>query len=289
MKATPSVEAICNYHCVVGENPLWNAREQRLYWEDIDTGRLFRLDPASGQHECFYQGDTIGGFTFQADGSLLLFEADRIAVLDASGRRRVLREGFDSQMSRFNDIIADPEGRVFAGTIGGSPGTGGLLRIERDGSSEVLWRGTDVSNGMAFTPDARGLYWTCTTTRRIFLCDYDRATGALSNRRVWYEAPESEGKPDGMVVDTQGRVWTARWGGGALLCMSEHAEILERVELPVPTVSSLCFGGPGLDEAYVTTAALERSGDPNAADGTLYRVRGLGAVGQPENLSRIAL
>lgn len=289
MYAVPQVQAICNYHCVVGENPLWHVREQRLYWEDIDTGRLFRFDPATGHHECFYQGDTIGGFTFQADGSLLLFEADRLAVLDPSGRRRVLREGFDSEMSRFNDVIADPEGRVFAGTIGASLRSGALLRIERDGSAEVLWRDTGCANGMGFTPDGRGFYWTCSTTRRIFLCDYERATGALSSRRVWYDAPETEGIPDGMTVDTQGRVWTTRWDGGAVLCMSEHAGILQRVELPVPTVSSICFGGPGLDDAYVTTAALDRRGNSSSAHGTLYRVRGLGAVGQPENLSRIAL
>jgi sugar lactone lactonase YvrE len=285
----PLVEPICNYHCVVGENPLWHPREQRLYWEDIDTGRLFRFDPASGQHECFYEGDKIGGFTFQADGSLLLFEANRIAVLDGSGRRRVLGEGYDPEMSRFNDVIADPEGRVFAGTIGASLRSGGLLRIERDGSAEVLWRDTGCANGMGFTPDGRGFYWTCSTTRRIFSCDYDRATGTLANRRVWYEAPESEGTPDGMTVDTQGRVWTTRWDGSAVLCLSPQAEVLQRVELPVPKVSSICFGGPGLDDAYLTTAALDRSSDAGSAEGSLYRIRGLGAAGQAEHFSRVAL
>ena len=284
----PLVEAVANYHCVVGENPLWHPREQRLYWEDIETGRLFRFDPASGQHECFYQGDTIGGFTFQSDGSLLLFEANRMATLYPDGRRRVLRAGIDPEMSRFNDVIADPEGRVYAGTIGSSLQSGGLFCIERDGSARLLWRDTGCANGMGFTPDGCGFYWTCSTMRRVFLSDYERATGELSNRRVWYSAPESQGIPDGMCVDTQGRVWTTRWDGQAVYCLSPSAELLERVELPVPKVSSIAFGGPGLDVAYLTTAGGTGSAE-GGPEGTLYRIAGLGAVGQAEHLSRVCL
>src|SRR6185369_1208288 len=146
---------------------------------DIETGRLFRAEHAAALHECFYRGVRVGGFTFQADGSLLLFEEDRIARLLPDGERRVLKSGFDPAMVRFNDVIADPEGRVFAGTIGSSDQNGGLFCIERDGSARLVWRGTGIANGMAFTPDGRGFYWTCSTTCRIYLAEYERATGAL--------------------------------------------------------------------------------------------------------------
>src|SRR6188768_1029712 len=150
------IEEVANYHCVTGENPLWRASEGRIYWEDIETGRLFRAeharakDAAAPQHECFYRGDRVGGFTFQTDGSLLLFEEDRIACLSPNGERRVLKSGFDAAMERFNDVIADPEGRVFAGTIGSSDQNGGLFCIEQDGSARLMWRGTGCANGMAF-------------------------------------------------------------------------------------------------------------------------------------------
>jgi D-xylonolactonase len=283
-----TIDAVANYHCVIGENPLWHPSEHRLYWEDIETGRLFRLDPATGQHECFYQGEKIGGFTFQSDGSLLLFEADRIATLSPGGQRRVLRQGIDPEMSRFNDVIADPEGRVYAGTIGASLRSGGLFCIERDGTARLLWRDTGCPNGMGFTPDGRGFYWTCSTTRRIFLCDYDRASGELTKRCVWYEAPQSEGIPDGMCVDELGRVWTTRWDGSAVFCLSPGAEILRRVELPVAKVSSIAFGGPELNVAYVTTAGGSGT-DQGGPEGTVYRISGLEARGQPEHLSRIFL
>jgi len=282
------IEAVANYHCVTGENPLWRAAEGRIYWEDIETGRLFRAAHASGEHECFFHGDRVGGFTFQADGSLLLFEENRVARLEADGERRVLAHAVDAHMTRFNDVIADPEGRVFAGTIGSSDENGGLFCVERDGSVRLLWRGTGCANGMAFTPDGRGFYWTCSTTRRIFLADYDRATGAVSNRRLFYAAQEAEGTPDGMSVDTNGDVWTTRWDGHAIYRLSPRAEVIERIELPVAKVSSVAFGGPNLDVAYVTTAGGTGTAE-GGPEGTLYRITGLGAVGQPEHLSRVWL
>lgn len=280
-------EAVANYHCKVGENPLWDAREGRLYWTDIESGRLFRYEPASGAHECFYRdSQMIGGFTFQADGSLLLFREQELGVLAKDGSYRRIPAAPDPGRARFNDVIADPEGRVFAGTIGRSDDTGGLFRIDRDGQMVLLWRGTGCANGMGFTPDLRALYWTCSTTRRIYLADYQRETGALSNRRVFYQAPDVEGTPDGMAVDVQGRVWTARWGGSALLCLSPDAQLVERIEFPVSAISAVAFGGPELDVLYVTSAG-GKVGD-EAEDGTLYRVPAA-VPGTAEFRSRVLL
>ncbi len=282
------VVPLANYHCVTGENPLWHAEERRIYWEDIETGRLFRADPESGEHECFFRGDRVGGFTFQADGSLLLFEEDRIARLERTGERTVLVRGIDAAMVRFNDVIADPEGRVYAGTIGSSDDNGALFCVERDGSARLLWRGTGCANGMGFTPDGRGFYWTCSTTRRIYLADYDRATGSVSARRVVHAAAENEGTPDGLAVDSRGHLWSARWGGHAIHHLDATCQTIATVALPVANVSSITFGGPGLDEAFVTTAGGTGTAQ-GGPEGTLFRVRGLGAVGQAEHRSKILL
>lgn len=282
------LSALANYHCVTGENPLWHAEERRIYWEDIETGRLFRADPETSEHECFFRGDLIGGFTFQADGSLLLFEEDRIARLEQSGERRVLIRGIDPAMVRFNDVIADPEGRVYAGTIGSTDENGALFCVERDGSVRLMWRGTGCANGMGFTPDGAGFYWTCSTTRRIYRADYDRESGALSERRELHVARDDEGTPDGLSVDTRGHLWSARWGGQAVYHLDPDGRTIEPIALPVAKVSSITFGGPNLDEAYVTTAG-GTGGTEGGPEGTLFRLRGLGAVGQPEHRSKILL
>jgi sugar lactone lactonase YvrE len=282
-----SLEAVANYHCQVGENPRWNEREGRLYWVDIESGRLFRVDHATGEHECFHRNpDKIGGFTFQDDGSLLLLEVDRIAVLDPDGKRRVIAEQIDSGMVRFNDAIADPEGRVFTGTIGKTDESGGLFRIDLDGSVQTLWRGTGCANGMGFSPDLRQFYWTCSTTYLIYVADYQRETGALSNRRVFHRAPREQGIPDGLTVDRSGRVWSARWDGGALLCLGADGGVLERAVLPVPQVSAAAFGGPELDTLYVTTAGGQV--DDRGDDGTLYRFK-VAVPGTVEFRSRVRL
>jgi D-xylonolactonase len=277
---------VANYHCQVGENPLWDERSGRIYWLDIDTGRLFFADHETLEHECFHRGDKVGGFTFQEDGSLLLFESDRVALLESNGRRRVLLEGIDSDMVRFNDVIADPEGRVYAGTIGKSSMSGGLYRVDRDLSVTCLWKETGCANGMGFTRDFSRFYWTCSTTRRIFVSDYDRASGALANRRVFYTAPEAEGTPDGLTLDARDSIYSARWGGGCVLEMTESGDVVRRIELPVPKVSSCAFGGPALDTLYVTTAG-GREGSASD-DGTLYRVK-LETQGRVELRSRVGL
>jgi D-xylonolactonase len=279
-------EPVANYHCVVGENPRWHETEGRLYWLDIETGRLFRVDHASGEHECFYRGPVVGGFTFQADGTLLLFEADRIVSLNQRLERRVLIEGVDPDMARFNDCLADPEGRVFVGTIGKTKESGGLYRVDLDGGVECLWKGTGCANGMGFTRDLSHFYWTCSTTRTVDRCRYDRATGRLSKRTRFYDAPASEGTPDGLVLDDRDHLWSARWGGSAVLEMDPSGRIVGRVELPVERVSAAAFGGPELDTLYVTTAGGKEGSDTE--DGTLYRLR-VNRRGKLEYRSRVRL
>lgn len=281
------LEAVANYHCKVGENPLWDEREGRLYWEDIETHRLFRVDHASGEHECFYRGQSmIGGFSFQEDGSLLLFEVDRISVLTKRGEQRVVASGIDSDMARFNDVIADPEGRVFAGTIGKTDQSGGLYRVDPDGTVTSLWKGTGCANGMSFSPDFGHFYWTCSTTRAIYIANYQRATGALTDRRLFYAAPVEEGTPDGLTIDEAGQLWSARWGGSSLIHLGSDARVLEKITFPVSRVSSAAFGGPDLRTLYVTTAG--GASDADTLDGTLYRVK-VPVPGRLELRSRIGL
>jgi D-xylono/L-arabinono-1,4-lactonase len=160
--------------------------------------------------------------------------------------------------------------------------------VERDGSVRLLWRGTGCANGMGFTPDGRSFYWTCSTTRQIYRAAYDRASGALSERSVIHVAGDGEGIPDGLAVDARGHLWSARWDGHAVYHLDDQACAVDRLTLPLAKVSSITFGGPNLDEAYVTTAGGTGAAG-GGAEGTLFRVRGLGAVGQAEHYSKIRL
>lgn len=198
--------------------------------------------------------------------------------------------------TRFNDVIADPRGRVLCGTMSprfeGEPGRRGghLFRLETDLTYTVLLEEIGVSNGMGFTQDERQLYYTDTSTRDISLFDYDPETGAISNKRQFVYVPEApgQGAPDGMTMDAEGCVWSARWGGSCLVRYAPDGAELQRIEFPAQKVSSAIFGGPDLADLYVTTAGGDQKDVDGPGAGALFRVRP-GVRGVREYHSRIGL
>lgn len=287
-------ELIADYQCVTGESPLWHPDEQRLYWVDIPRGRMFRYHPASGQHEQVYEGDVVGGLTIQSDGALLLFMARGAVKMWRDGElTTVIDQIPDERESRFNDVIADPEGRVFCGTMPTRERLGRLYRLDPDGRLTRLLDGIGCSNGMGFTLDRRRMYYTDTRKGEIYLFDYDQETGAIANQRVFVRVPEREGEgtPDGMTVDAQGCVWGARWGGGCVVRYAPDGTEDRRIHFPARKVSSVIFGGKDYTDLYVTTAGGNNKPEEGVGAGALLRVRLAheGIRGLPEFRSRIGV
>lgn len=297
---TTSAELVCQYHCECGEGPMWHAQEQALYWVDIPTGRLFRYDPADDRHERVHQGRPIGGFTVQADGSLLLFRDRGTVELFRNGsvQRTVVKEIPDEVHTRFNDVAADPQGRVFCGTMPshnretGEKRLGRLYRMDRDASLRIVEEGVGCSNGIGFTPDLTKMYFIDTPTKTVWLYDYDRATGGLTNRRAFVNVEGDTGGggagggPDGMTVDAEGDLWVAVWGGACVLNYGADGKLKGKIELPTKNVTSVTFGGADLDELYITSAiGGNKEADPKTA-GALFRARP-GVRGREEFVSRV--
>jgi len=190
--------------------------------------------------------------------------------------------------SRFNDVIADPMGRVYCGTMAGSAGGGRLFRLDTDGSLTELLDGVGCSNGMGFSPDRQWLYYIDSSTKQIARFACDPATGDLRGRKVFVDTSNEEGVPDGMTVDAEGFIWCARWGGGCVVRYRPDGVEHGRLQFPARKVSSVAFGGSDLNELYVTTAG----GDDRAAEGdgagALFRLRP-GVRGLPEYRSRVCL
>jgi len=278
------IEALANAHCVCGENPLWDSNRRRVFWTDIETGRVFCLDVASGDWKQIYSGEKVGGFTLQDDGSLVVFRVNEFARLDVeTGNVESLVCGIDANSGRFNDVMADADGSVLAGTMGrdGNFG-GGLYRVDLNGNVTPLWSGTNCANGMGFSPDRKTFYWTDSTAHAILAFDHEN--GNFSNRRVLVQVADGEGTPDGMAVDCNGEIWSARWGGYGIFHFDSEGKLIEKIELPVAKVSSVTFGGDDLNELCISTAGGETGSQ--TADGTLYRVR-VEAKGQREYRSRV--
>ena len=280
-------QLIADYACKTGEGPLWHPLENRVYWCDIPSGRMFRYDPAIGHHEQFYEGDVVGGFTIQDDGKLLLFMArGTIQVYDDGHLTPVIDEIPAETASRFNDVIADPVGRVYCGTMPSPDHLGRLYRLDTDGTLTEVADQIGCSNGMGFTPDRSKMYYTDSTARKIYLFDYDESSGDLTNQRVFVDVGDEEGIPDGMTVDAEGYVWSARWDGNCLVRYSPEGQEVTRVQFPARKVSCLSFGGDNYADAYVTTAGGDDKPNEGDGAGALFRVD-LKVLGVAEFVSRV--
>lgn len=282
-------ELTVNCACELGENPLWHPIEKRLYWTDIPAGRLFRYTPSTGAHERCYLGRPVGGFTVHADGSLLLFmDRGTIALWRDGVVTEIVPEIPDELLSRFNDVIADPYGRVFCGTMSTEETLGKLYRLNLDGSLTVLLEDIGCSNGMAFTADRKGFYYTDSRAREIYRFQYNVEDGSISNRRVFVRFTDEDGLPDGATLDSEGRLWSALWGGSCIVRLSEDGTIAERITLPTAKVSSLTFAGDDYADIYITTAGGNHAAADSSTAGALFRMR-TQVPGVPEFFSRIQI
>lgn len=281
-------EIVADLPCITGENPLWHPAEKCVYWTDIPAGVIHRYHPSTARTETFNIGTPVGGFTLQTDGSLLLFMARGAVRLWRSGSflSTVIAELPEELDNRFNDVIADPQGRVFCGVMSTPTRAGRLYRLDPDGSIRAVIEGVGTSNGMGFTPDRRRFYHTDTRRREIRVFDYDARTGEIANPRTFATVPEGQGGPDGLTVDRAGGVWSARWGGHCIVRYAPDGTEVLRVDLPALKVSSLTFGGETCEDLFITTAGGSDREQNGLAAGALLKIRP-GVVGVPEFLSRI--
>jgi D-xylono/L-arabinono-1,4-lactonase len=285
------IERVSPTACVTGENPLWHPDEKAVYWTDIPGARIYRFDPATDETTVAYSGDIVGGFTLQADGSLLLFGAGgKISQLRHGEVAVALRSIPAEQNTRFNDVIADPAGRVFCGTMPTKERSGRLYRLGHDLTLAEVVSGVGISNGLGFSPDHKTLYYTDSDpAREIYEFDYSEDTGEIGNRRVFAKVSEGNAVPDGLTVDAEGRIWSARWDGGCVVRYSPDGREVGRLHVPgAVKVSNITFGGEGYLDMYITTAGGDDRGANGTDAGALFRAR-TGVRGVPEFRSRIAV
>lgn len=278
-------EVVTDVECTIGEGPLWHPDDGRIYWVDNIGEALYRYDPGSGETEQIHEDDLVAAFTIQCDGSLLLFMDEGRVGHWEDGELTMVIDGIDQEQGmRFNDVIADPCGRVFAGTMSDDDWSAGrLYRLDTDGSITELMS-IELSNGLGFTPDRTGLYFTESNTNTIHEFEYDAETGELSDRTVFSQR-DGPGMYDGLTVDSTGAVWSALWDHGALVEHAPDGTVRQTISMPTHNTTSLTFAGPDFTEAYVTTASYGTDEDDEAA-GELLRVE-LDTVGLAEFRSQV--
>jgi sugar lactone lactonase YvrE len=241
----------------LGESACWDPETGSFYWIDSPAGLVYRLD-GSGEHASWKVGPSVGVVRPRAAGGLAVGAGDGFLILDpATGTvTKLAATEPDKPENRMNDGACDRAGRFYAGTMAAdeSPGQGALYRLDPDHRVTRLCTGVGISNGIGWSPDERLMYYVDSLAYRCDVFDYDAATGAISGRRPFASLGEGDVVPDGLAVDVEGGVWVAVWGGGLIQRYSADGRTAGVVELPAARVTSLAFGGPDLDQLYITTA-----------------------------------
>ncbi len=248
---------------ILGECPVWDVDQQLLYWVDITGQVLHRFDPVSNQVQAWKTPFEFGSFALRQDGeSLIAGTRDGFAIFDFNTNQCehfAMPEQADPSI-RMNDGKCDQRGRFWAGSIHevSDPSLrkpiASVYRVDADQRVTKVRSGIKTSNGFAWSPDGRTMYFTDTPTLKILASDYDLESGQISNDRIFATIPPGDGRPDGAAVDVEGCLWSAHFAGGKVTRYSPAGEILHTVRLPVQNVTSCAFGGPNLSTLYITTA-----------------------------------
>lgn len=242
----------------LGEGPSWDAAGKKLYWVDIIGRTIHRYDPATRVYDACKTPSTVGFVAAANDGNLVAGLQDGLYRVDfQTGSARVLVQPQYADFSnRFNEGKCDRRGRLWAGTmndIDHRKPSGAFYRLDERGLYEAA-TGIMVSNGIGWSPDNKTMYYTDTGKAMIWAYDYDIETGTASNRRdfIHFAGP---GKPDGMCVDSEGRLLVCLWDGAAVEIYTPDGNKNMEIPLPVPRVTCCAFGGDDLRTLYITTAA----------------------------------
>jgi L-arabinonolactonase len=260
MEARMKAEHLLSINNQLGEGPLWHPDEQALYWVDIAAHCFFRMEPDSGQYERFDVGQPVGCLGFRDSGGLILATKNGFAFWThgAETTEFIADPEADRPDTRFNDGAVDPQGRFWAGTIADEP-ICGLYRLDPDLSVHKMETGITVSNGIGWSLDHTTMYFTDSAVRTIYAYDFDPVTGAIENRRPFIYTPDEAGVPDGLTVDSEDCIWSARWDGWKITRYDPTGVVEREISLPVRRPTSCTFGGPGLDQLYITSASVDLS------------------------------
>lgn len=274
-------ELVLDARARLGEAPLWDHARKWLLWVDIDGQCVHGFDPADARQESHAMGQRVGTVVVRRRGGWIVALQRGLAAYDPSTARleQLADPEGDNPDVRFNDGKCDPAGRFWAGTMTFSrtPGGARLWCLDAELTCRQMLDGVTTSNGIAWSADARTMYYIDSNAWRVDAFDYELASGAIANRRPAFAVPEAMGKPDGMAIDAEGMLWVAHYRGGRV-CRWDPAtgRLLQTVQLPVTLTTACALGGEGLDELYVTSArgglnAEELAAQPLA--GGLFRIR----------------
>jgi L-arabinonolactonase len=282
-----TIERISGVKNQLGEGPVWDTTEKALYWIDGQAPAIYRLDSNTNEIKSWKLPKPIGSFALRQKGGAICAMSDGFYFFDfGSGNAAPVANALVAKPgTNFNDGKTDARGRFIAGTMDAKFANpiGSIFSLDTSLKCNVLEPAIGCTNGPCFSPDNRTFYCSDSISRTISAYDYDLASGTVSNKRPFAKIKGFGGGPDGATVDAEGNLWSAIAGGGKLVCFKPDGVVSRTVEVPVPIITSVMFGGDNLDVLYATSIGMKILGmEPGPEGGALLAIKGLGVKGKPE-------
>ncbi len=254
------------------EGPVWDPA-RGLIFADVIFGGAYCLGTDGNVAPVINHRRGMGGLALHEDGGLVV-SGRNIAIKGPGEATRVLLDN-DPEAGRigFNDLTTDAAGRVYAGALAfrpvgaqEEPKPADLFCIDLDGSARAVGHDVLLTNGLGFSPDGRKLYHSESRRNRVRV--YAVAEDGGLGRHETFAAVE-DGIPDGLAVATDGSVWVAVAHGGRVDVFEPDGGLRQSIAVPMPMVTSLCFGGAELRDLYVVTGS---GGTDSDRAGSVYRL-----------------
>ncbi|MGG2067488.1 SMP-30/gluconolactonase/LRE family protein [Bacillus sp. S14(2024)] len=269
------LELVIDAKATLGEGPCWDSKKQLLYWVDILEKKVHIYNPITNKNKEIFVGQMVGSVVPRESGNMILALENGFHSLnpDTEELQAIYDPESHLQDNRFNDGKCDPAGRFWAGTTDsvGISGEGALYCLDTDLTVKKKLEQVSTSNGLAWSPNHKYMYFIDTPTRKVVRFDYDVHTGHITNPQDVIVISKEEGLPDGMTIDEEGMLWIAHWGGSKVSRWNPvNGEQLLTIPIPALYVTSCTFGGSDLNELYVSTARMHST---DSSAGGVFRIK----------------
>lgn len=246
----------------LGECVLWCDRTQRVFWTDILSARLHAYSPATAESKTWDMPERLSNFALTEDEDRLLIGlASRLAFFNLANGDITPVCAVEAELptTRVNDGRCDRQGRFVFGTMNeahGKPAIGGFYRLNADLSLQRLpLPAVSIANSICFSPDGNSMFFCDSMKGIIYRWDgYGSGHTDPGLLHAIVDLSGGAGAPDGSVIDAEGFLWNAQWGGERVVRYTPDGREDRVLAVPTSQPSCVCLGGPQFDQLFVTSA-----------------------------------
>ena len=277
-------EILINLGCDIGEGPLWDEKNQKLYFVDLLKNNIHIMDYGTVKVKTITLDQNVGCISLREHGGLVAgLQHGFYFINEKSGEIELINDPEnDKPNNRFNDGKCDCRGRFWAGTMskdldsgyGDNTPQGALYCLDTNGKVTRKLEKAAISNGLAWSHDNKTMYYIDSPTYKIAAYSYNPDTGGIVFQNIAMDLNGYHGMPDGMCIDEEDMLWVGFWGGGVIRRIDPLKHyILEEIPLPALNITSLAFGGPNMDELFIASGNRDTDINKYPSAGAVFRIK----------------